>query len=146
MRKLWVKLNKQIAKRGLTGKIRKAAFRNLGNVIEENVYFGEDSMLITETGYYPKVIIKERASISPRVTFVLASGSNNSRIRNKKPLIYGDIVIEKDAWIGTGVIIYPNVTIGECAIVASGSVVSKDVPPFTLVGGVPAKYIKEIEV
>ncbi len=55
----------------------------------------------------------------------------------------GDTVIQSDAWIGMNAIIMPGVTIGEGAIVAAGSVVSKDVPPYTIVGGNPAKEIKK---
>ena len=54
----------------------------------------------------------------------------------------GDTVIKSDAWIGMNAIM-PGVTIGEGAIVAAGSVVSKDVPPYTIVGGNPAKEIKK---
>lgn len=50
--------------------------------------------------------------------------------------------IGNDVWIGTNVVITPNVTIGDGAIVAAGSVVVKDVPPYAIVGGVPAKVIK----
>ena len=53
------------------------------------------------------------------------------------------VTIGKDVWIGGGCIILPGITIGEGAIVASGSVVSKDIAPFTIVGGIPAKVIKE---
>lgn len=52
------------------------------------------------------------------------------------------IVIEDDVWIGAGVIILAGVTIGKGAIIASNAVVNKDVPPYTIVGGVPAKIIK----
>lgn len=55
----------------------------------------------------------------------------------------GDTIIENDAWIGMNAMIMPGVTIGEGAIVAAGSVVSKDVPPYTIVGGNPAKEIKK---
>jgi acetyltransferase-like isoleucine patch superfamily enzyme len=55
------------------------------------------------------------------------------------------VFIDKDVWIGAGCIILPGVTIGEGAVVAAGSVVAKDVPPFYIVGGVPAKVIKERE-
>lgn len=52
------------------------------------------------------------------------------------------IIIGNDVWIGHNVIIVGNVTIGNGAILAAGSVVTKDVLPYTIVGGVPAKYIK----
>lgn len=53
------------------------------------------------------------------------------------------VIIENDVWIGGNCVITAGVTIGEGAVVAAGSVVTKDVAPFTIVGGVPAKYIKE---
>lgn len=53
--------------------------------------------------------------------------------------------IKRGAWIAVNVVILPGVTIGENSIVATGSVVMKDVPPFTIVGGSPAKIIKEIK-
>lgn len=51
--------------------------------------------------------------------------------------------IENDVWIGANCTILPGVTIGEGAVVAAGSVVTKDVAPFAVVGGVPAQFIKE---
>lgn len=55
------------------------------------------------------------------------------------------VTIANDVWIGANCLILPGVTIGEGAIVAGGSVVTKNVAPFTIVGGVPAKLIKERE-
>lgn len=55
------------------------------------------------------------------------------------------IVIEDNAWIGAGAIILDGVTIGKGAVVAAGAVVAQDVPPQTIVGGVPAKVIKRID-
>ena len=52
--------------------------------------------------------------------------------------------IEKDAWIGTGATILPGVTVGEHAVVAAGAVVTKDVEPWTIVAGCPAKPIKKL--
>ena len=54
------------------------------------------------------------------------------------------IHIEDKVWLGANVTILPGVTIGEGAIVAAGPVVTKDVPPRTIVGGIPAKVIKKI--
>lgn len=56
---------------------------------------------------------------------------------------YGGVRIGNQVWIATGAMILPNVTIGDGAIVASGAVVTKDVPARCLVAGVPAKVIKE---
>jgi acetyltransferase-like isoleucine patch superfamily enzyme len=55
------------------------------------------------------------------------------------------IVIEDDVWLGAGAVITDGVRVGKGAVVAAGAVVTKDVPPFTVVGGVPAKVIKRVD-
>lgn len=55
---------------------------------------------------------------------------------------YGKVTIKKNAWIGMGATICPGVTVGEYAVVAAGAVVTKDVPDYAVVGGVPAKVIR----
>jgi galactoside O-acetyltransferase len=62
---------------------------------------------------------------------------------NKQGHTGGKIIVEDDVWIGSNVTILPNVTIGKGAIIGAGAVVDKDVPPYTLAGGVPARVIKE---
>lgn len=54
------------------------------------------------------------------------------------------VVISDDVWIGANAVILPGVTIGRHAVVAAGAVVTKDVPDYCMVGGVPAKIIKNI--
>ncbi|MBQ7585449.1 MAG: acyltransferase [Desulfovibrionaceae bacterium] len=54
---------------------------------------------------------------------------------------YGQIHIGRDVWIGANAVITPDVTIGEGAIIGAGAVVTHDVPPYSIVGGVPAKVI-----
>ena len=54
------------------------------------------------------------------------------------------VVIEDDVWIGTNAVVLPGVRIGTHSVVAAGAVVTKDVPPHSLVAGVPAKVIKKI--
>jgi phosphonate metabolism protein (transferase hexapeptide repeat family) len=53
------------------------------------------------------------------------------------------VTIGHDTWIGHGATILPGVTVGDGAVIGSGAVVSKDVAPYTIVGGVPAKLIRE---
>jgi galactoside O-acetyltransferase len=67
------------------------------------------------------------------------------------PPRYGHVVdapitIEDDVWIGAGAIVLPGVTVGHGAIVAAGAVVTTNVAPLTIVGGVPAREIRAIEV
>lgn len=59
---------------------------------------------------------------------------------NTKP-----IIVKDDSWIGAGAILTQGVTIGKHSIVAAGAVVTKDVPPYSIVAGVPAKIIKSIK-
>ena len=54
------------------------------------------------------------------------------------------VTIEDDVWIGANAVVLPGVTIGNHSVVAAGAVVTKDVPPHSLVAGVPAKVIKQI--
>ena len=54
------------------------------------------------------------------------------------------VVIGDDVWIGANAVVLPGVTVGSHSVVAAGAVVTKDVPPHTVVGGVPAKVIKNI--
>ena len=59
-------------------------------------------------------------------------------------MTFKPIRIEDKVWLGANVTICPGVTIGEGAVVAAGAVVNKDVAPRTVVGGVPAKFIKNV--
>jgi serine acetyltransferase len=63
-------------------------------------------------------------------------------VLEKKPGDDLPVVIEDDVWIGTGVIILKGVRIGRGSIIAAGALVKKDVPPYSIVGGVPARRLK----
>lgn len=75
---------------------------------------------------------------------VLATLNHGITPIERKDLHPSPIKIEKNAWIGSNSTILPGVTIGANSVVAAGAVVNKDVPPNTIVGGVPAKVIKQI--
>ena len=67
----------------------------------------------------------------------------NKRI-DEQGVSTNSVTIEDDVWVGANAVILPGVTIGENCVVAAGAVVTKDVPPHSLVAGVPAKVIKKI--
>lgn len=65
---------------------------------------------------------------------------------NERPLVSkGPVIIEDNVWIGEKASIMPGVRIGKGAIIGANSVVTKDVPPYTIVGGIPAKVIKSFQ-
>ena len=112
--------------------------RNL--VVENHVDLAKD-VLITSSG---GVFIGERTLVGYR-TQILSANHSIPPIGEPFP-ISGDVmkrvVIKNDVWIGANCIITPGVTIGEGAVIAAGSVVTKDVEANSIVGGVPAKFIK----
>lgn len=59
-----------------------------------------------------------------------------------KRFVYKPVCIEENVWIGSRVIILPGVTIGEGAVIGAGAVVTKDIPPYAVVGGNPARVLK----
>lgn len=74
------------------------------------------------------------------------SNYNDLSIKPHKRNLYskGPVIIENNVWIGDKVSIMPNVKIGESSIIAANSVVTKDIPPFSIAAGIPAKVIKTI--
>lgn len=130
-------------------RIRVKILRKLGAKIGEDVYVGSNVKLSCTMGYEHLLVIEDRASVVAD-HLILTSDPNNSKLSEYKEKyqfigVVGKITIRKDAWIGAGAIILPNIVIGEGAVVGAGAVVTKDVSPYTIVAGVPAKIIKRME-
>ena len=100
--------------------------------IGKDVWIGYDAII--ETSHPHLVTIRDRAAVGIRATIIAHN-------REQK-----GVVIEEDAVLGPGVIVLPNVTIGRGAIVTAGSVVTKSIPPKTMVQGNPARPIATVEV
>ena len=78
------------------------------------------------------------------VTALNHNFSDTKKRIDEQGVITNPVTIEDDVWVGANAVILPGVTIGEHCVVAAGAVVTKDVPPHSLVAGVPAKVIKKI--
>jgi len=93
------------------------------------------------------ITIEDEVSISGGV-YILTHSNPTAPIRKilgETSHIISPVHIKRGAWIAVNVVILPGVTIGENAIVSAGSVVMKDVPPATIVGVAPARFLKEIK-
>ena len=91
-----------------------------------------------------EIVVGDNVMLAPNVAIYTATHPTNYKVRNLG-LEYGKKVVIKDnVWIGGGAIINPGITIHENAIIASGAVVTKDVEANWIVGGNPAKKIREI--
>jgi len=123
-------------------------------VIGDYCYIGENSKLWSakEILVGDRVLIAHNVNIFDNLTHPL--GARKRHDQYKEIIIKGhpknidlaekEVIIKNDAWIGCMSIILPGVVIGEGAVVGAGSVVTKDVPPYTIVAGNPAKIIREI--
>jgi acetyltransferase-like isoleucine patch superfamily enzyme len=141
------KILKLIAKQIPGCGLRIKLLRMCGYMIGNSVYIGEDIIIIDDLASTQlKLQIGDRVAVSPRVTFVMHTQPNESRVAPYVNSHTGPITICPDAWLGTGAVILPNVTVGEGAVVGANSVVIKDVAPYTVVGGVPAHFIKQVIV
>ena len=87
-----------------------------------------------------EIIIGDQALVSQGARLCTAGHDVTSRILE---LTYAPIVVEANAWVAGWSIVMPGVTIGNGAVVAAGAVVTKDVEPWTVVGGNPAMFIKK---
>lgn len=103
----------------------------------EDVYIGERCVIHA----YKNINIGSGTIISWNVSIM--DGDGHSITHNKKINRPQDITIKENVWIGNNSIILKGVTVGQGSVVAAGSVVTKDVPPRTIVAGNPARVIKE---
>ncbi len=123
------------------------------NVIQQNFRFGNKGVVrignncrINENVYIQSAVLGDNVLIAPNVA-ILASSHNFER--TDIPIVeQGDtetktVIIEDDVWVGRNVIVLPGITIGSGSIVGAGSIVTKNVAPFSIVAGAPAKLIRK---
>lgn len=109
------------------------------------IEIGADVFINRDAYIRPNTTIGDRVNLGPFVRLITDDHKIGSRERRAGPVSYKPIKIGDGAWIGASVTIVGGVTIGEGAVVAAGAIVVRDVPPNTLVGGVPASFIKALD-
>ena len=123
-------------------------FSGLENIfVGNNVIFGCNTRILTTKA---KLIIGNHVMFGPGVTIV--TGNHRTDVlgkymcaitdADKRPEDDQDIIIKDDVWIGSNAIILKGVTIGQGSIIAAGAVVTKSFPPYSIIGGNPAKLLR----
>lgn len=110
--------------------------------ISERTFIGDETIFCGAKGTI--ISIGSDCDISSKVSFVTGTHEiNNLNIAKAAGVGYGqDIIVEDGVWIGYGCTVLGGVTIGKGAIIAAGAVVTSNIPPFSIYGGIPAKFIK----
>lgn len=110
---------------------------DFGNCVKfgKGVFINHSAILSASGG----IEFEDGVMIAPGVRIATINHDMNER---HSIYTYGKVVIKKNAWIGMNVTICPGVTIGKYAVVGAGAVVTKDVPDYAIVGGIPAKIIR----
>lgn len=104
----------------------------------KNVFINHSAILSAAGG----IEFKDGCMVAPGLRIATINHDMNER---HTIYTYGKVVIGENAWIGMNVTICPGVHIGKYSVVGAGAVVTKDVPDYTVVGGVPAKIIKHLD-
>jgi hypothetical protein len=110
----------------------------------KNITFGKNVFLNSGCKFQDQggITIGDNVLIGHNV--VLATLDHNTCVSKRAELFAAPIVIEDNVWIGANTTVTSGVTIGKGSIVAAGAVVTKDVPKYSIVGGIPAKVIREL--
>lgn len=122
-------------------RIRQPFYTDFG----KNITFGENVFVNASCHFQDQGGIKIGNNVLIGHQAVFASLDHDLHPKHRGNLYPGKIIIEDDAWIGANATILKGITVGEGSVVAAGSVVTKDIAPYTVVGGNPAKVITKIE-
>lgn len=124
-------------------------------VILDNTYFNYGNLEIGENAFVGRkvfmdmanpIIIKKDAVISEGVSIITHQDVGDRMLKKYYKRKDGEVVLDEGCWIGANATILCGVRVGKCAVVAAGAVVREDVADYTVVGGVPAKYIKKLSI
>jgi acetyltransferase-like isoleucine patch superfamily enzyme len=134
------------------GVLRQLITIGKNNVIQHGFRFGMKDILsigdncqINENVYIQSAIIGNYVLIAQNVAILAVThqfASVDIPIIKQGSTKPAPVIVEDDVWIGRNVVVMPGITLGKSSIIGTGAVVTKDVPPYAIVGGVPAKIIR----
>jgi acetyltransferase-like isoleucine patch superfamily enzyme len=130
-----------IASKIPSGELKLILYRSMGAKIGKRVVLTSDVHIDPDWSEF--LTIEDGVAVGPRAMFITHVRPLTEH-KGRVPAFVAPVIIKRNAWIGSSATIIAGVTVGEGAIVAAGAVVTKDVPPYTFVGGVPAKVIKAV--
>lgn len=109
-----------------------------------NIRFGKNVFMNINCTFMDRggITIEDGVLIGPEVKLITLNHDLNPKRRHIT--VCNPIRICREAWIGAGAMVMPGITVGEGAVVAAGAIVTKDVPPYTVVAGVPARVIDKV--
>lgn len=144
---------KSLSTRGkLAAKVLKSCGENLKISSDVNIYNPQNvivgnSVYIGYNTYLGggEIILADQVIIGPFCSIVAGNHTMKDESYRFGPYDYGKIEIGRGTWLGSHCVITSNVKIGKGCIIAAGSVVTKDIEDFSVVGGVPAKLIKKVK-
>ena len=133
-----------VRRHAFPGALRVKLLRMSGANVGRNVYIGME-FFVFAAGRTELLTIEDDVGIAPYVIILIHSSPGQPVLEQYYPTTSKPVTIKKGAWIGARSTIMGGVTIGEHAVVATGSVVTRNVPPYTVVGGVPAVKIRKLK-
>jgi acetyltransferase-like isoleucine patch superfamily enzyme len=145
-----LRMQKLVAWHYPDARLRKLYWSRLNVTMGEGTFPNPGLLVVNTMAPEARITIGDRVSIAPGVILVTDSSPGNSallmnhpdvatRLIRREPITIGD-----DAWIGAGVVVLPGVTVGAGAVLGAGAVVTADVAPFSVVAGVPGRFIRSL--
>lgn len=121
------------------------SFACINNAVGD-VWIGDHTRIGLHNTIIGPVSIGDHVNLAQGITITALNHNFQKRdqLISQQGISTKKVTIENDVWVGANAVILPGVTIGTHSVVAAGAIVTKDVPPYSLVGGVPAKILKQL--
>lgn len=143
-RQLYTEILHLVRRHAIGNRLRVSLLKMTGANVGRNVYIGQE-VFILDAGKSHLLTIEDNVAIAPHVIILIKSDPSPSPLERLYPKSVLPVRIRKGTWIGTRATIFGGVTVGEYSVVAAGAVVTRDVPPYSVVAGVPARKIRSID-